>query len=149
MIAAELGVTPAVVTGLVDRLERLGFLNRVPDRMDSRVSRATVTSTGVAAMTDVEEELRRLLAKSMLRLTVGELSILTSALDLIDSVDSARCAYCNSRIRPDDVFCADCGRQLRVPTNSTRRWVIDVSTNDGQADADAVSELLRSISGNH
>jgi len=149
MIATELDVTPAVVTGLVDRLERLGFLNRAPDRADSRVSRATVTSAGAAAMADVEEELRRLLAKPMLQLTSAELATLTSALNLIDSVDSPRCGYCKSKVRPDDVFCADCGQQLRVPTKSTSSRVIDVSANDGQEGADAVSELLRSISGNH
>jgi len=43
-------VTPAVVTGLVDRLERSGFVRRIPGVHDRRVVVVQITEAGRIAL---------------------------------------------------------------------------------------------------
>lgn len=47
----ELGVTTGAVTGLVDRLERLGLVTRVPSQADRRVTLLELTPAGREAFT--------------------------------------------------------------------------------------------------
>jgi DNA-binding MarR family transcriptional regulator len=42
-LAIQAGVTPGAVTGLVDRLEKAGYVRRVPDPADRRRTRLEVT----------------------------------------------------------------------------------------------------------
>jgi DNA-binding MarR family transcriptional regulator len=42
-LAAQSGLTPGAVTGVIDRLERAGFARRVPDPLDHRRVRVEVT----------------------------------------------------------------------------------------------------------
>jgi DNA-binding MarR family transcriptional regulator len=44
--AEELACDPSNVTGLVDRVERLGLVDRVPDAADRRIRMLTLTATG-------------------------------------------------------------------------------------------------------
>lgn len=53
-IAKQLMVTPAVVTGIVDRLERRGFVRRTADAGDRRVVRLTLTDSGRKVSMDTE-----------------------------------------------------------------------------------------------
>jgi MarR family 2-MHQ and catechol resistance regulon transcriptional repressor len=59
---AELGnrlmLSKAPVTGVVDRLERGGYVHRVADVKDRRVSRVVITPQGEAAWRDVRQTLR-------------------------------------------------------------------------------------------
>ena len=144
-VARELDVTPAVVTGLMDRLERLGFIRRVTDQVDSRVSRATITIAGSTAMAEVENVLCRQLGKPMLRMTTDELATLACALELLSSADAPRCPDCGARLQPEDSFCADCGNALRASARAYRRGVDELQTNG----RDEISDLLRDISGSH
>lgn len=50
------------VTGLVDRVEKLGLVSRVPDTQDRRVTRVTLTEDGRAAMYRFHDELNRRLS---------------------------------------------------------------------------------------
>ncbi|MBV9279979.1 MAG: MarR family transcriptional regulator [Chloroflexi bacterium] len=45
-LAASLGVTPGAVVPLVDRLEERGYLRRVPDEVDRRVTWLELTAGG-------------------------------------------------------------------------------------------------------
>ncbi len=52
-ISRELCVTPANVTGLVDRLEESGYVTREPDPEDRRVFRAKLTPKGQKFLEEV------------------------------------------------------------------------------------------------
>jgi DNA-binding MarR family transcriptional regulator len=45
-LAARLGVTPGTVVPLCDRLEEVGYIRRVPDREDRRLTWLELTSSG-------------------------------------------------------------------------------------------------------
>ena len=45
-LAAQLGVTPGTVIPLIDRLEERGYLRRVPDRADRRLTWLELTPAG-------------------------------------------------------------------------------------------------------
>jgi DNA-binding MarR family transcriptional regulator len=49
-LAAALSVTPATISGIVDRLEHQGFATRSTDPRDARRKLVEVTPTGVAAI---------------------------------------------------------------------------------------------------
>ncbi len=87
-LARRISVTEKTVTGIVDRLERDGFLHRERDAADRRVVRARATGRGAAASRTIEagvtDGLARLLA--MLdpedrRALVGILTRLTERLE--------------------------------------------------------------------
>ena len=48
-LAAELGVGPSAVSGLVDRLVAHGYLERKEDALDRRQHLVTITDPGMAA----------------------------------------------------------------------------------------------------
>jgi DNA-binding MarR family transcriptional regulator len=56
-IARQLMVTPAVVTGIVDRLERHGYVQRQPDPDDRRVVRLVLTDAGRDRSLAIEQDL--------------------------------------------------------------------------------------------
>lgn len=53
-LAQRLGVQPATITKMVNRMERAGFVVRRQDPVDQRVSRVYLTEAGHAIRTDVE-----------------------------------------------------------------------------------------------
>ncbi|MFI6215777.1 MarR family winged helix-turn-helix transcriptional regulator [Nocardia brasiliensis] len=61
-LASALGCDKTNVTGLVDRLERRGFLSRQTDSADRRVTRVIITEQGQTIRSDIrdafEQELR-------------------------------------------------------------------------------------------
>ena len=63
--AEELACDPSNVTGLVDRVERLGLVERVPDPRDRRVRMLTLTSKGREVRARVNGELARALSDSL------------------------------------------------------------------------------------
>jgi DNA-binding MarR family transcriptional regulator len=76
-------VTPAVLTGIVDRLESRGLVRREPDPMDRRRLRLALTEDGLEASLDVERALTDDLAVQLAMLTPGELAELGRSLDLL------------------------------------------------------------------
>jgi DNA-binding MarR family transcriptional regulator len=76
-------VTPAVITGVIDRLERRELVRREPDPDDRRRLRLALTDTGLAASAHVERVLTEELAAQLSRATPQELAELGRALDLL------------------------------------------------------------------
>jgi DNA-binding MarR family transcriptional regulator len=82
-LASGIRVTPANVTGIVDRLVEQGLLTRTPDPDDRRVSWLSVTDRGKTLINDLREgrvqEMRRILDK----LTEEELAIVARSFELV------------------------------------------------------------------
>jgi DNA-binding MarR family transcriptional regulator len=82
-LASGIRVTPANVTGIVDRLVEQGLLTRTADADDRRVSWLTVTDKGKTLINDLREgraqEMRRILDE----LTEEELAIVVRGFQLV------------------------------------------------------------------
>jgi len=94
-LASGIRVTPANVTGIVDRLVEQGLLIRTADADDRRISWLTVTNKGKTLINDLREgraqEMRRILD----RLTEEELAIVAHGFELV-----ARAAEINEGKEP-------------------------------------------------
>lgn len=71
-LAEHTGCAPSNVTRLVDRLEKQGFAERLPDPDDRRVVRARPTAEGRAALAAASEALSALQASLVGRLAEAE-----------------------------------------------------------------------------
>src|SRR5512136_1995078 len=82
-LASGIRVTPANVTGIVDRLVEQGLLTRTADADDRRVSWLTLTDKGKTLIDDLREgraqEMRRILDE----LTEAELAIVAHGFELV------------------------------------------------------------------
>jgi DNA-binding MarR family transcriptional regulator len=76
-------VTPAVLTGVVDRLERRGLVRREPDPDDRRRLRLALTPDGLKASQRIERALTDDLAAPLATASAAELAELGRALDLL------------------------------------------------------------------
>src|SRR5215207_1125891 len=76
-------VTPAVITGIIDRLERRELVRREPDPDDRRRLRLALTDAGLAASMLVERVLTEELAVQLAKASPRELAELGRALDLL------------------------------------------------------------------
>ncbi len=76
-------VTPAVITGIVDRLEKRGLVRRESDPHDRRRQRLALTETGRAASEDVERALANDLATQLGAASPAELDALGQAIALL------------------------------------------------------------------
>jgi DNA-binding MarR family transcriptional regulator len=85
-IARRLMVTPAVVTGIVDRLEKRGYVQRQADDKDRRVVRLALTEAGRTESVSVEEQLVDLIAKRLSAQPTDQLAELARGLALLDRV---------------------------------------------------------------
>jgi MarR family 2-MHQ and catechol resistance regulon transcriptional repressor len=90
-LGQRLMLSKAPITGVVDRLERDGYVFRAVDNKDRRVSRITITSKGEQAWHRVREELRNTASDYCSHLSPGEqqtlLSLLARLLDAAASAD--------------------------------------------------------------
>jgi DNA-binding MarR family transcriptional regulator len=82
-LARQLRIAPAVVTGLLDRLEQRGYLRRLTDPSDRRRLRLALTDAGLAASLAVEQMLSNDVAAHLDRAPVPQLDALEEALDLL------------------------------------------------------------------
>ncbi|HEU5434220.1 MAG TPA: cytochrome P450, partial [Thermomicrobiales bacterium] len=82
-LARRWQVTPAVLTGIVDRLERRGLVRREPDPADRRRLRLTLTDAGLAASHEVERALTDDLATQLASASPDALAELDHALALL------------------------------------------------------------------
>ena len=57
VLADELSCDPSTVTGLVDRIERLGLIERLPDQTDRRVRLLTLTPEGRRVRNEISTHL--------------------------------------------------------------------------------------------
>jgi DNA-binding MarR family transcriptional regulator len=79
-LAAALGVTPADVTGIVDRLVDQGLVDRAENPGDRRMLSLRPTGKGEALIADLRERTIGHMSKVMARLSVDELAIMAQGL---------------------------------------------------------------------
>src|SRR5690606_3906622 len=79
-LAEESGVTKGTITGLVDGLERDGYVRRQPDKRDRRVSRIALTAAGEAYLDEILPEHLARLSRVMNGLSAEEQCTLVSLL---------------------------------------------------------------------
>lgn len=85
-LARRLRVTPAVITGLLDRLERRGYVRREADPEDRRRLRLVVTESGLAVGQEVRLALAGELATHFESASSADLSELGRSLELLQRV---------------------------------------------------------------
>jgi DNA-binding MarR family transcriptional regulator len=85
-VARQLMVTPAVVTGLIDRLERQGFVRRVGSTSDRRRIHLELTPAGREAREATERRLSEELAEHLSAYSDKELAQLDAGLAMVDQV---------------------------------------------------------------
>lgn len=84
LLARRLLVTPAVITGMLDRLERQGYVRREAEPDDRRRLRMVLTEAGLAVSQQVQQGLTRDLAAQFASASPAELKELGRALDLVE-----------------------------------------------------------------
>jgi DNA-binding MarR family transcriptional regulator len=83
LLAENLRVTPPTVTGLIDRLVRMGVVRREEDSKDRRLVRNALTERGHEVLGEVEREGRAFLTELFERLSPDELSHLVQSLEVL------------------------------------------------------------------
>jgi DNA-binding MarR family transcriptional regulator len=83
-LARRMMVTPAVATGLIDRLEKRGYATRTNDPHDRRRIRLALTEAGKAVSVAVEQALVADIAARLVDFTPAELADLSRGLLLLD-----------------------------------------------------------------
>lgn len=79
-------VTPAVITGILDRLERRGLVRREPDPVDRRRQRLALSPEGAQIGQNVDHLLTGALAERLATRSSDELAELQRSLQVLDSV---------------------------------------------------------------
>jgi DNA-binding MarR family transcriptional regulator len=87
-VAKRLNVTPAVVTGLIDRLERRGYVQRMTSTDDRRRVMLSLTDNGRAALETATRNLASELERSLLKLPADDLQTINKALERLAPVAS-------------------------------------------------------------
>ncbi|MFC4455886.1 MarR family transcriptional regulator [Deinococcus sonorensis] len=88
-ISAQMGVTPANLTGPIDRLEAAGLLQRQRDDQDRRCVYLSLTQEGRARAEQVVPDLRQLVQQLFRALNPQELDALNHALGRLDQALNA------------------------------------------------------------
>jgi DNA-binding MarR family transcriptional regulator len=96
-------VTPAVITGIVDRLEARGLVRREADPDDRRRLRLVLTEAGVRASDEMERGLTGDIAAQLLSASPAELGELERSLALLQRAF----ADLNARMPGGEPFCVD------------------------------------------
>ena len=85
-VARRLMVTPAVVTGLIDRLEKRGYVRRVNEPGDRRRIHLALTDEGRSRSVDVENSLIADIADRISQLNARDIEALERGLEVLDRV---------------------------------------------------------------
>lgn len=85
-LAAYEGVTQPAMTQLVDRLQGMGLLERMPDRTDGRVVQVRITDEGRALLARRRAVRAERVAELLARLSPGEQALLTAALPAMEAL---------------------------------------------------------------
>lgn len=96
-------VTPAVITGIVDRLESRGLVRREADPDDRRRLRLVLTDAGLRASDEMEHGLTGELASQLLAATLAELEELERSLELLQRAFTDL----NARMPGSEPYCVD------------------------------------------
>jgi DNA-binding MarR family transcriptional regulator len=79
-------VTPAVVTGLIDRLEKRGYVRRVNEPGDRRRIHLALTDEGRARSVEVENALVGDISNRISKLNARDMDALARGLEILDRV---------------------------------------------------------------
>jgi DNA-binding MarR family transcriptional regulator len=82
-LAAGIHVTPANVTGIIDRLVEQGFVARIPDSADRRVVWLSVTEKGESTLSNLREGRSGKMRELLECLSEKELSVVSQAFDIL------------------------------------------------------------------
>jgi DNA-binding MarR family transcriptional regulator len=82
-LAAGINVTPANVTGIIDRLVEQGFVARIHDSADRRVVWLSVTEKGESTLSNLREGRSGKMRELLERLSDKELSVVSQAFDIL------------------------------------------------------------------
>jgi DNA-binding MarR family transcriptional regulator len=85
-VARNLNVTPAVVTGLIDRLERRGYVRRVASVFDRRRFYIDLTTAGEDVRDHAEVQLAKRLDDLLSRLSDEDVTALEDGLRVMEKV---------------------------------------------------------------
>ncbi len=85
-VARNLNVTPAVVTGLIDRLERRGYVRRVASVFDRRRAYIELTTAGEDVRDHAEDQLAKRLDDLLSKLSDDEVTALEDGLRVMEKV---------------------------------------------------------------
>jgi len=94
-LASGIHVTPANVTGIVERLVEQGLLTRAPDSGDRRISWLTVTDKGRTLINELREGRAQEMRRTLDKLTEEELTTVAQGFELV-----ARAAEASERKEP-------------------------------------------------
>lgn len=83
-LAELLGVTPATITKMAQRMEQAGFIERIPDADDQRISRVYLTEKGRAVRSQVDEVFRTLEEEMLAGFSQDEREQLLNLLQRVD-----------------------------------------------------------------
>ncbi|HEX9579461.1 MAG TPA: MarR family transcriptional regulator [Gemmatimonadales bacterium] len=89
-LAAAEQVKPPTMTRLVQALERGGFLRRIPDPIDGRVTRVAATRKGIRVMQEGRERRVRMLTDLLRELPADELKAVRRAVVSLESIVAGR-----------------------------------------------------------
>jgi DNA-binding MarR family transcriptional regulator len=85
-VARSLNVTPAVVTGLIDRLERRGYVRRVASMFDRRRVHIELTTAGEDIRDQAEGQLAKRLDSAISALPEGDIARLEEGLRVLEEI---------------------------------------------------------------
>jgi DNA-binding MarR family transcriptional regulator len=88
-VARNLNVTPAVVTGLIDRLERRGYVRRVASVYDRRRVYIELTTAGEDVRDHAEDQLAKRLEALLSNLSSEEICALDRGLQVMEKLIAA------------------------------------------------------------
>lgn len=89
-LAAAEQVSRPTMTRLVQALESEGYLQRIPDPIDGRVSRVTATRKGLEVMREGREQRVKMLTTLLLELPTSELKAIRQAVASLETVVAGR-----------------------------------------------------------
>lgn len=78
-----LNLNSSTVTGIINRLEKKGYIARLPKQGDKRVTYLALTSTGATVLEKTPDLLHEKLSRGLAKLSVDELDELKSSLNLL------------------------------------------------------------------
>jgi DNA-binding MarR family transcriptional regulator len=89
-LAAAEQVKPPTMTRLVQALQHEGYLRRIPDPIDGRVTRVAATPKGERVMHEGREKRVQMLAGLLLELDEGELRAIRRAVNALETIVAGR-----------------------------------------------------------
>jgi len=97
-LAGRLGVTPGTLVPLMDRLEQLDYLRRVPDRVDRRLTWLELTPKGIRLFNKIWTVGAVRVAKAVSRLSSEDRATLRRLLnEIADEIESPRARAVKAR----------------------------------------------------